>query len=276
MRLSRFVGIGCLLAICVNANASALRYDSIWQCDRSKPNWYCDTPPQPPAPVSKSSEPKPRPKPAQSAQNTPPTALTLDQIRTTEQLRVELKRREDLAVMHPTEDNLKSYLELSTYMQDKASEFSDAWRRVVWQNPQFDYSLRNPHNNAAIPIQRQALDDRKQQALQDLSKEHGLIFFFRSDCRFCHAMAPTLQRLTATTGIEVLAVSIDGGGLKEYPNFTDGRHVAAQWGVTAVPALFIASKITHEHAPVGFGMVSLEELTNRIFVLTNTSIGEMY
>ena len=77
-------------------------------------------------------------------------------------------------------------------------------------------------------------------------------------------------------GIEILGVSIDGGGLPEFPNPRDGRAVAQKWGIEKVPATFIASKKTGEHAPVGFGIMSLQEVIERIWTLTNTQPGQEF
>jgi conjugal transfer pilus assembly protein TraF len=43
-----------------------------------------------------------------------------------------------------------------------------------------------------------------------------------------------------------------------------------------VPALFIGSKQTGDRAPIGFGMMALTEIVNRIFVLTGTKPGENF
>lgn len=248
---------------------SPLDYPSIWKCDTSKPNWYCDE-----------DAPKPQrtanvPAPAQQVSAQRP--LSIKDIKTAEQMRQELKRREDMAVMNPTDANLRSYLELWQLTQEKGAVFADNWRRVVWQNPELDYSLKRPTNNTAIKTYDVQREVNEEQHLKALAKEHGLIFFFRSDCPYCHAMAPVLKNLSEKYGIEVLPVSVDGGGLlPEYPKFTDGRRQAAAWGVERVPALFIGSKNTGDHAPIGFGQMALTEIINRIFVLTGTKPGQNF
>ena len=77
-------------------------------------------------------------------------------------------------------------------------------------------------------------------------------------------------------GIEVLPVSVDGQGLPDFPQPRDGRAQAAAWGVERVPALFIGSRQTGDRAPIGFGMMALSEIVNRIFVLTGTRSGENF
>ena len=169
---------------------------------------------------------------------------------------------------------LPIYLDAWHMTMDKGTVFADQWRRVVWKNPEYDYSLQNPVNSTAVRTNNQANDKDISNYMREISKEHVLLFFFRSDCAYCHQYAPTLKMLSEMYGIEILGVSIDGGGLPEFPNPRDGRAVAQKWGIEKVPATFIASKKTGEHAPVGFGVMSLQEVIERIWTLTNTQPGQ--
>jgi conjugal transfer pilus assembly protein TraF len=178
--------------------------------------------------------------------------------------------------MYPTNENMQDLIQLWLYIQEKGAVFSDQWRRVVWQNPDLDYSLRRPVNNAAVrqyDAQRNKLETAQ---LYELARDHGLIYFFSSTCPYCKAMAPTLKMLSNQYGFEILGVSIDGGTLPDFPSPADGRSQALNWGVTKVPALFIGSKETGDHAPIGFGMMALSDMVKRILVLTSTRPGENF
>lgn len=260
-----------VLSADVRAEKSVFDYDSIWKCDQAKRNWYCDEEEKKSTPAQRPEQPEPVASPQQL-----PELKDLSKLKTAEELRKELKVREDIAVMVPTEQNIKNYLDAWHLVQDKATVFTDQWRRVVWTNPQYDYSLRNPVNNTAVRVNNQAKDQDRTNYMREIAKEHGLIFFFRSDCPYCHQYAPTLKLLSEMYGIEVLGVSIDGGGLPEFPNPRDGRAVAQKWGIEKVPATFIASKKTGEHATVGFGVMSLQEVIERIWTLTNTQPGQEF
>lgn len=264
-------GLGLSLGMGV-AQAQSLDYPSVWECDGYKPNWYCDQQDKSVA----SPQPLEAPPAKPQASGDRPRRIELKDIRTAEQMRQELKRREDLAVMNPSEENLKDYLVLWQMAQEKGAVFADAWQRVVWQNPDLDYAQRSPVNNAALRIHQDAQSQHEEEQLRMLARDHGLIFFFRSDCPYCHAMAPTVRMLADKYGIEVLGVSLDGRGMEAFPHPADGRTQAAAWGVERVPALFIGSKKTGDRAPIGFGMLSLSEMVSRIFVLTATKPGQNF
>lgn len=250
-----------LLLVCGYLQAEGLDYPSIWNCDEDKFHWYCD--------IEKEETPKSEAKPTSPR-------IDIKDINTAEELRLELKRREDIAVMNPTDEHIKDYLGLWQVTQEKGAVFADNWRRVVWQNPNLDYAQKRPANNTAVKMYDAQRTQNEEQQLKKLAKDHGLIFFFKSNCQYCHAMAPTLKMLASRYGIEVLGVSLDGSGIAGFPHPRDGRAQAAAWGVERVPALFIGSKQNGDHAPIGFGMMALSEIVNRIFVLTGTKPGDNF
>ena len=258
-----------------HAQGSALDYPSVWRCDEARFNWYCDADDETKQ-TRVAPAPAPTPVPATAAVPANAKRVELKDIKTAQQMRAELKRREDLAVMNPSDQNLKEYLQAWQMTQEKGAVFADNWRRVVWQTPELDYSLKRPVNNQAIKTYDNQREFNEEQQLRALAKDHGLIFFFRSDCSYCHAMAPLLRQLSQKYGLDVLGVSVDGGGLPDFPNFKDGRAQAKAWGIERIPALFIGSKQTGDKAAIGFGAMAMTDIVNRIFVLTGTKPGDNF
>jgi len=261
-----------LWARMASADAQSLDYQSVWSCDAAKMNWYCEEPPAPlPAPAAPAV-------PVSAAATDPQAPLSDEDIHTAAQMRSELKRREDLAIMNPNDEAaMRSYIELHQRMQDVSSTFADSWQRMLWQHPEYDYAQRSPSNSYASAIHNEQVSAAQDQQLRELAKHHGLIFFFRSDCPYCHAMAPIMKQIASKYGMEVLGISIDGKPLlPEFAQFSDGRAQAANWGIQEVPALFIGSKDTGDHAPIGFGGMAMDEVINRIFVLTATKPGDNF
>lgn len=265
----------------IGASANSLSYDSVWQCDTKKTNWYCDeerkkqtTAPQAKTVQTPNSTPVTNASPAfasaqtEAAQPPKKKVTSLAQVETIEDLRQLLKDKEDLAVMHPTEENIKEYLEVWKVSQEKASFFADQWQRVVWKNPHLDYSINHPTTAMGLSVANQQQQQVRSDTMQTLAQKHGIIFFFRSDCPYCHAVSRVLKVMERQYGMDVIAASLDGGALPEYPNFKDGRNLAQKWQIQVVPALFIANKQTSEHAPIGFGAMTLEEIVDRIYALT--------
>ena len=190
-----------------------------------------------------------------------------------EHLQKSLEERRQVAIMRPSEANVRRYMALEAQVVAQASRFADVAQRVAWSSPELDPSLQGrPVNAKALEVfDKQQLTDRSR-SMQDLARDHVLIFVFRSDCPYCHAFAPTLDAFRHRHGLQVLAVTLDGGAL---PGFADARRdngIAANLRVTQVPAVFLAQPFTGQITPVGFGVMSEAQLLERISTVASAPI----
>ena len=181
------------------------------------------------------------------------------------------KRLEDLkrvAVMNPSDANLLAYMRLQRTVMDKSQTFADRWQRLVWSVPDLDYSTTGrPTNAMAINVFDDQQRSRDAETVRGLAATHGLIFVFRSDCPFCHRFAPILKRFEQEFGITVLAVSMDGGTLPDYPDARPDNGIATRLQARSVPAVYLTQPSRREIRPVGFGLMSDSELLERVAAL---------
>ena len=134
---------------------------------------------EPPRPVP----PRPASPPAATRDSRrdhrPPELVELERLR---------KRVDDLrgiAVMRPTEANVRRYMELEAKVVAQASTFADVAQRVAWTTPELDPSLQGrPVNAKALEVfEAQQLGDRSR-SIAELGRDHVLLFFFRGDCPY--------------------------------------------------------------------------------------------
>jgi len=181
------------------------------------------------------------------------------------------KRLENLkrvAVMNPTDANLTAYMRYQRMVMNKSEQFAERWQRLVWTVPDLDYGLSGrPTNAMAINVFDEQQRDRQAQTIKTLAATHGLIFVFRGDCPHCHRFAPILKRFEEEFGFTVLAISMDGRAIPEYPNARPDNGMAARLNATAVPALYLTAPATRQIVPVGFGVMSMTDLVERIAAL---------
>lgn len=181
------------------------------------------------------------------------------------------KRLEDLkriAVMNPSDANLTAYMRYQRLVMDKSERFAERWQRLVWTVPDLDYGLTGrPTNALAINVFDEQQRDRQAQSIKALAATHGLVFVFRGDCPHCHRFAPILKRFEQEFGFTVLAISMDGRAIPEYPNARPDNGMAARLNATAVPALYLTAPATRQIVPVGFGVMSMTDLVERIAAL---------
>jgi len=251
-----------ILALALIPTWSALAapdpYRSVWECDNTKFSWYCDE-------EEEQRKPAPEIKPAPVPK---PKAKSIKEMTSTKEIDEEIKRLLSVATLSPTDENVKNLALAIEYIKSKASVLSDVWRRLAWQTPEL-----NP-DGQRLETYNKLRDTKKVQSLANLAKNHGLFFFFKSDCPYCHKLAPLLKIFQARHGMEIFPVSLNAGGLPDFPVFETDRGIARSFGVDRVPALFLADKATGDVRPISFGIISLSEIEERIYVLTQTKPGE--
>jgi conjugal transfer pilus assembly protein TraF len=217
--------------------------------------------------------------PKKAAHATPPRPKIQD-MKSMADIKKELDRLKDLAVLQPTPANVHNFLVAQNFVMNKSSTFADVARRVVWQNPDVDYNTRSPTANYALLTKKDMRQAQQHQALSELSRDYGLMFFFRSDCPYCHQQAPVLKLLQNQYGLPVLAVSMDGGGMPGFPDARPDNGISMQAsggrGVDTVPALYLVNRETHESIPIGSGILAMDEIVERIRVLTQTKPGQEF
>ena len=186
-----------------------------------------------------------------------------------EQLQKRLEEYRNIAIIRPSEDNVRRYMQLEAQVVRQASYFSDVAQRVAWATPDLDMTLQGrPVNSRAIEVFDREQTTSRVQSLADLSRSHVLFFFFRSDCPYCHAFAPTLEAFQARHGIQIVPISVDGGGLPKFPQYRRDNGISRTLQVTQVPAVFLAEPFSGKITPIGFGVLSESQLIERIATVT--------
>ncbi|KEQ53708.1 conjugal transfer protein TraF [Sphingobium chlorophenolicum] len=182
------------------------------------------------------------------------------------------------AILDPTEANVINYVRFQREQLDRASTFSDTWQRALWQNPDLDYTLQRPVSTVG---KRLWLDNRqadRDAVLTSLGQRYGLFYFYAQSCGACEVFAPILRSVTDSHRLTVMAVSMDGGPNREFPNYVVDSGQRARMGVPGneTPALVLFDTQTKRTIPVGYGVLSADEIMDRIFMLTNTKVGSDY
>lgn len=187
----------------------------------------------------------------------------------------ELDEKKARAILDPTPENVSSYISYQRQQLNRASSFADMWRRSIWQNPELDYTLQRPVNQLG---KRTWLDTRtadKNRVLGSISKRYGVFYFYSSACAACEVFGPIMRSVSDRFGLTVMAVSLDGGPSKTFPNFTvdTGQYRAMGMQGGQVPALVLFDTVTKRPMPIGYGVMAADEVMDRIFTLTSVEPG---
>jgi conjugal transfer pilus assembly protein TraF len=218
-------------------------------------HFYEDPPRETPAPAVQ----PPRPSAAATAPSRAPELLEFERLQKT------LEEYRQVAIVRPTEANVRRYMALEARVVERASRFADLAQRIAWADPDLDPTLRGrPVNAKAIEVFEQTQQSERTRAVSALAKDHVLLYFFRGDCPYCHAFAPILRSFADRHGLGVLAVSLDGGTTRAFPGARRGNGIASTLRVNQVPAVFLAQPGLGRITPVGFGMLSDSQLLERL------------
>ena len=180
------------------------------------------------------------------------------------------------AVLDPTPQNVSAYIAYQRVQLDRASAFSDSWRRVLWAQPELDYTLQRPVSQIGKRLWLDTRKEDRERLLETLSERYGVFYFYAASCSACTEFSPILKAFSDRFGISVKAVSVDGGANAYFPNAVSDTGQMARLGLAGAPtpAFVLFDSRSNEIIPVGFGIVTQSELEERIFILTQTETGE--
>jgi conjugal transfer pilus assembly protein TraF len=258
----------CLAALCC----------SLAQADPQVKNWWLDTPRNDPErgyywyPPDRPPEQKP-----EDQKQEKPTIYDMTEMA---DLKKELERLKDIAIMNPTEKNVLIFLQAQNFVYDKASLFADVSRRVIWANPDVNYNAKAPTVNFARARYDERQQAEREQTLRDLRDTHAILYFARSDCAYCADQSPILKGFSQNYGMRVLAVSLDGRPLHFFPDAKPDNGISmiasGGSGITTVPAIFLIDRRNQNIMPLGVGVIAGDELAERIRVLIHTQPGQEF
>ena len=182
--------------------------------------------------------------------------------------RKELEQKLHTAIVEPTQENIISYIIAQKALMDQSQRFSESWQRVVMTTPSLDETLIHPIDQNARHVYYGEKNKEITKRIKDLSQEYGLFFFFKKTCPYCHHFAPVVKHFAEKYGWSVLAVSLDGGRLPEFPYARHDNGIAARLQVTHIPALIALHPQSGQTIPLAYGLVSESEIERRVELLT--------
>ena len=197
----------------------------------------------------------------------PDSTVTSDPIATMEALHHQVQQTLDQAILNPTEDNIRHYIALQNQLGERAQRFAEVWKSVLLHYPELDFSLQHPTNNFAKQIDLDHTRQQENAAIHQFAQHNGLFFFYRSTCPYCQRFAPILKDFSSRYGLNVVPITTDGISLPEFPNSHSDQGQAARLKVTVEPALFTADPQTHRIIPVSYGLLSEDELRQRLLTI---------
>lgn len=237
-------------------------------CTTNQLGWHfhCDTPEEPKRPLKEKVSP----------QEAVPKKTARQQL---DDFNFKLEELKAAAVLNPSPDNIKAYILQHQRVLNMGSDFADGWRRVLWENPDIDYLNTHPISSAGKEVWKEQKKEAQEETVKALNDRFGVFFFYLSSCPVCHKYGPILKDFSNRFNITIQAVRLDSGA--NLPSWPDTWVDAGQWdamGLTGqqVPMTVLFDKKTKKVTKIGVGVMSHDQLLNRIFILTKTEVGDVF
>ena len=182
------------------------------------------------------------------------------------------------AILEPSPANVTAYIRFQREQLDRASLFSDVWQRAIWQDPELDYTLQRPVSTLGKRQWQDSRQSERDTVMAHLSERYGLFYFFAQSCGACEVMSPIVQSVAATWHITVRAISTDGGPSKHFPSYAAETNQRSRMGLEPkiTPAVVLWDAAQSRAIPIGYGVMSADELQDRIYLLTSKEAGRDY
>ncbi len=191
-----------------------------------------------------------------------------------EKIKQELEDKKAVALVNPTHKTIYNYMQAQKQVMDRSELFSKKWLEVLYTNPEeLDYTVKYPTMQAARHIAIDKEKKEREERIKALSESYGLFFFFAGSCSYCHGFAPIVQQFSKKYGWKVLAISLDGGAIKEYPNAQRDNGIAKTLNIKSLPTLIAVCPKTGKTILLSAGMTAFDQIEKRLDVLMKN--GEM-
>ena len=225
-------------------------------------NFYCE----PPKPKAEKEEMVPTPvKP-----NAPAVEPKHPDIVALEKFQKKLDETRKIAVWNPTKNNVRDYMLMQITAGSKAKDFSKTFAQLSWQEPELSHVVNSPVNAAGVTEWKATRRKAVTEHMQTLNERFGVYYFYSSECPACRVFGPVLKQFSDIHDMKVMAISMDGGGNAEFPEWRPNNGISQRLGMDGVltPAVVLFDTKTKTGVPISYGMVSVQDLENRIFILT--------
>lgn len=259
-----------VLAIASQVSAKPMRLD-LCTDDRTKGwSFYCD-----PSVVEETEIEEQIPDPEPVVVEKPKTAT--EQIM---EFRAHVDEVKHRAVLNPTEENVLAYMELNAEIARKAGHFTDQWQRVLFKTPSLNANVDHPLAAAGVTVYQDQKKAAQDATFRRVTQNNGLLFVFDDDakCGICRVQGEILAAMEEHYGVEVLAVSRDGGSNAQFPGALIDAGQLKRFGLAEfpVPTLALVDPTNGQVDVLGSGLLTADEILQRSYVISEIPVGERY
>jgi conjugal transfer pilus assembly protein TraF len=188
-----------------------------------------------------------------------------------EEIKKQLETLMAEAILNPSSENVAAYMEAQKQWMNHSVAFSGAWQKILLARPDLDPTATTFATTYYGRLLQKSLEQEgKTKSIHKISKEYGLVFFYEGEKKGSQAFSKVVKALSQKYQWPVVAISMDGLSLAEFPS-EHNVELAAKFGVAIYPALLAFEPAAHKMIPLAFGLKSLDQVEHNVYMqLKNT------
>lgn len=172
------------------------------------------------------------------------------------------------ALISPSFDATKNYMEAQMVYARKNQEFVRYWQQVLLVHPELDNTLNFPTNNSAIALRNESTNALRERVVKECAKRYGLIFFYRGGSTLSQKMVSTILPFIEENHFSMVSVSTDNQLIEGLPHSKavpiEQLERRMKLKAKYLPALFLVDLKQQKMSPLAYGFISLTDLQERI------------
>lgn len=169
----------------------------------------------------------------------------------------------DTAIMQPSPENAAKFVALQRFWLNQSGKFERSVQKALLLHPGFDYNLEHSFYNSTVPLQLSQLQDKEKAAIQSLSSQYGVFFFYRGQDPLDNQLASVVREFSLSHNIALIPVSVDRVRSEALPETRPDTGQVAKMGITHFPALFLVDPKSEHYQPLAYGFMTQDALARR-------------
>jgi len=170
------------------------------------------------------------------------------------------------AMNNRTVENMKNYLALQHFWTERATMTSRLFEKTMLHYPQYNYAVTHPHNDVGVKLSDSMTEKNEAAVIRALSKNHGILYFYRGDNAFDRKESPIIADFAQTHGLKIIPVSVDGVIDATFPDSRIDKGQAENLNIRFFPAVMLVNPETRAVKPVSYGLVTQDALSRQFYL----------
>ena len=103
----------------------------------------------------------------------------------------------------------------------------------------------------------------------DSPQDKVFIFFYASDCKYCHESADMLVSIAKKHKIKIIANSLDNKPIEQFPHFQSNNNLTRKFKITSIPTIVAVDMQSKSFEVVSYELEAQSMLEAKILAVLN-------